>query len=47
MREYDRREAEARAAMVRRFNWILFWSINTLTAIQWACYLSGYFGVIH
>ena len=47
MREYDRREAQARADMVRRFNWGLFVIINALTALQWACYLTGYFGVIH
>ena len=47
MRAYERREAIARAAMVRRFNWILFWIVNALTAAQWGCYLSGYFGVIH
>jgi len=47
MRDYDRREAEARAAMVQRFNWALFWSINALTTVQWVCYLTGYFGVIH
>ena len=47
MREYDRREEIARAAMVRRFNRALFWVINALTAIQWWCYLTGNFGVIH
>jgi len=45
--EYLEREEAARAELVRKYNWRLFWAINALTALQWAFYLSGYFGVIH
>ena len=45
--EYLARAEAARAELTRRYNWRLFWTVNFLTALQWACYLSGCFGVIH
>jgi hypothetical protein len=45
--KYLAREEAARAELVRKYNWRLLWVINALTAIQWICYWTGYFGVIH
>ena len=45
--KYLAREEAARAELTRRYNWRLLGAVLLLSALQWACYLSGYFGVIH
>ena len=44
--KYVKREEAARAELVKRYNRRLLGAVILLTAIQWACYLSGYFGII-